>query len=181
MWCCYASMNRVGKHCFNMRSCMLSPPIYRTPVLLVNFHSTTCSILYSLFYGRYHMECLTPPLDAVPVEEWFCPECIANNRTSGHLSFLKTTYISITFFRFVTYCNNNHIFHLVIGSEQISEEESSSLPTTSRSRARPTRAIARTQQSERVRANVNRHRITQARTAAQVCMMHLLCSLITCV
>ncbi|KAJ3597197.1 hypothetical protein NHX12_003597 [Muraenolepis orangiensis] len=29
----------------------------------------------------------------------------------------------------------------------------------------PTRAIARTQQSERVRANVNRHRITQARTA----------------
>ncbi|XP_048013912.1 PHD and RING finger domain-containing protein 1 isoform X2 [Megalobrama amblycephala] len=77
----------------------------------------------------YHMECLTPPLDAVPVEEWFCPECIANNRTSG--------------------------------SEQISEEESSSLPTTSRSQSRPTRAIARTQQSERVRANVNRHRITQ--------------------
>ncbi|KAL0154654.1 hypothetical protein M9458_048917, partial [Cirrhinus mrigala] len=81
------------------------------------------------------MECLTPPLDAVPVEEWFCPECIANNRTSG--------------------------------SEQISEEESSSLPTTSRPRARPTRAIARTQHSERVRANVNRRRITQARTAAQ--------------
>ncbi|KAK7121961.1 hypothetical protein R3I93_022909 [Phoxinus phoxinus] len=84
----------------------------------------------------YHMECLTPPLDAVPVEEWFCPECIASNRTSG--------------------------------SEQISEEESSSLPTTSRSRVRPTRAIARTQQSERVRANVNRHRITQARTAEQL-------------
>ncbi|XP_039519055.1 PHD and RING finger domain-containing protein 1 isoform X2 [Pimephales promelas] len=84
----------------------------------------------------YHMECLTPPLDAVPVEEWFCPECVASNRTSG--------------------------------SEHISEEESSSLPTTSRSRARPTRAIARTQQSERVRANVNRHRITQARTAAQL-------------
>ncbi|XP_073687920.1 PHD and RING finger domain-containing protein 1 [Garra rufa] len=83
----------------------------------------------------YHMECLTPPLDAVPVEEWFCPECIANNRTSG--------------------------------SEQISEEESS-LPTTSRPRSRPTRAIARTQHSERVRANVNRRRITQARTAAQL-------------
>ncbi|XP_058622812.1 PHD and RING finger domain-containing protein 1 isoform X2 [Onychostoma macrolepis] len=84
----------------------------------------------------YHMECLTPPLDAVPVEEWFCPECIANNRTSG--------------------------------SEQISEDESSSLPTTSRPRSRPTRAIARTQHSERVRANVNRRRITQARTAAQL-------------
>ncbi|XP_043083476.1 PHD and RING finger domain-containing protein 1 isoform X2 [Puntigrus tetrazona] len=77
----------------------------------------------------YHMECLTPPLDAVPVEEWFCPECIASNRTSG--------------------------------SEQISEDESSSLPTTSRPRSRPTRAIARTQHSERVRATVNRRRITQ--------------------
>ncbi|XP_047202071.1 PHD and RING finger domain-containing protein 1 isoform X2 [Girardinichthys multiradiatus] len=41
-------------------------------------------------------------------------------------------------------------------------------PATSRPRIRtvgPTRAIARTQQSERVRANVNRHRITQARTS----------------
>lgn len=26
------------------------------------------------------MECLTPPLDTVPVEEWFCPECATNNR-----------------------------------------------------------------------------------------------------
>ncbi|XP_050955754.1 PHD and RING finger domain-containing protein 1 [Labeo rohita] len=90
----------------------------------------------------YHMECLTPPLDAVPVEEWFCPECIANNRTSG--------------------------------SEQISEEESSSLPTTSRPRSRPTRAIARTQHSERVRANVNRRRITQARTAAQLAPRYMM-------
>ncbi|XP_019895992.2 PHD and RING finger domain-containing protein 1 isoform X2 [Esox lucius] len=85
----------------------------------------------------YHMECLTPPLDAVPVEEWFCPECLANGR---HLT------------------------------EEQSDTESlgSTRPTTSRSRppmAGPTRAIARTQQSERVRASVNRHRITQARTA----------------
>lgn len=34
-------------------------------------------------FCRYHMECLTPPLDAVPVEEWFCPECEANNRHSS--------------------------------------------------------------------------------------------------
>ncbi|KAI7811756.1 hypothetical protein IRJ41_018820 [Triplophysa rosa] len=90
----------------------------------------------------YHMECLTPPLDAVPVEEWFCPECIANNRSSG--------------------------------SNQVSEEESSSLPTTSRSQSRPTRAIARTQHSERVRANVNRRRITQARTAAELTPRYLM-------
>ncbi len=23
----------------------------------------------------YHLDCLDPPLDTVPVEEWFCPEC----------------------------------------------------------------------------------------------------------
>ncbi|XP_056596153.1 PHD and RING finger domain-containing protein 1 isoform X2 [Triplophysa dalaica] len=90
----------------------------------------------------YHMECLTPPLDAVPVEEWFCPECIASNRSSG--------------------------------SNQVSEEESSSLPTTSRPQSRPTRAIARTQHSERVRANVNRRRITQARTAAELTPRYLM-------
>ncbi|XP_065812724.1 PHD and RING finger domain-containing protein 1 isoform X2 [Labrus bergylta] len=89
----------------------------------------------------YHMECLTPPLDSVPVEEWFCPECVANNRNSRGTA------------------------------EELSETESlpsSAVPTTSRSQSRapgPTRAIARTQQSERVRANVNRHRITQARTS----------------
>ncbi|MEQ2188975.1 hypothetical protein GOODEAATRI_020394 [Goodea atripinnis] len=56
-------------------------------------------------------------------------------------------------------------------AEEISDTESMSStrrPATSRPRIRtigPTRAIARTQQSERVRANVNRHRITQARTS----------------
>ncbi|XP_051239500.1 PHD and RING finger domain-containing protein 1 isoform X2 [Dicentrarchus labrax] len=85
----------------------------------------------------YHMECLTPPLDSVPVEEWFCPECVANNRHSRG------------------------------SAEEVSDTESlpsTAHPATSRSQshaAGPTRAIARTQQSERVRANVNRHRITQ--------------------
>ncbi|XP_018519844.1 PHD and RING finger domain-containing protein 1 isoform X1 [Lates calcarifer] len=87
----------------------------------------------------YHMECLTPPLDSVPVEEWFCPECEANNRHSrgsaGEVS-------------------------------NVDSQPSPARPATSRHQPRatgPTRAIARTQQSERVRANVNRHRITQAR------------------
>uniref|UniRef100_A0A1A8S1Q4 PHD and ring finger domains 1 n=1 Tax=Nothobranchius rachovii TaxID=451742 RepID=A0A1A8S1Q4_9TELE len=89
----------------------------------------------------YHMECLTPPLDSVPVEEWFCPECEANNRHSRG------------------------------SAEEVSDADSLSSPArpaTSRSQPRsagPTRAIARTQQSERVRASVNRHRITQARTS----------------
>lgn len=24
----------------------------------------------------YHMECMDPPLDTVPVGQWFCPDCI---------------------------------------------------------------------------------------------------------
>ncbi|CAG5958244.1 unnamed protein product [Menidia menidia] len=89
----------------------------------------------------YHMECLTPPLDSVPVEEWFCPECEAHGRHSRG------------------------------SAEELSDADSlpsTARPATSQSRPRaagPTRAIARTQQSERVRANVNRHRITQARTS----------------
>lgn len=27
----------------------------------------------------YHMECLDPPLSTVPIDEWFCPECIVAN------------------------------------------------------------------------------------------------------
>ncbi|XP_063293917.1 PHD and RING finger domain-containing protein 1 isoform X2 [Pelobates fuscus] len=92
----------------------------------------------------YHMECLTPALNAVPVDEWFCPECSGANVPQED-------------------------------DEQVSEEEVAGLladviPTTSRLRpnATRTRAIARTRQSERVRANVNRNRITTARNIQEV-------------
>ncbi|XP_018115548.1 PHD and RING finger domain-containing protein 1 isoform X3 [Xenopus laevis] len=88
----------------------------------------------------YHMDCLTPPLNAVPVNEWFCPECADANQP-----------------------------------EEVSEEEVAGLladvvPTTSRLRPNVvrTRAIARTRQSERVRANVNRNRISTARNIQHV-------------
>lgn len=29
----------------------------------------------------YHMECLTPPITTVPIEEWYCPECTQRNST----------------------------------------------------------------------------------------------------
>ncbi|XP_035012229.2 PHD and RING finger domain-containing protein 1 isoform X1 [Hippoglossus stenolepis] len=89
----------------------------------------------------YHMECLTPPLDSVPVEEWFCPECEASNR---------------------------HTRDSVVEVSDTESLPSTARPATSRHQHRapgPTRAIARTQQSERVRASVNRFRITQARTS----------------
>ncbi|XP_077372096.1 uncharacterized protein phrf1 isoform X2 [Festucalex cinctus] len=99
-----------------------------------------CLLLCDGCDAGYHMECLTPPLDTVPVEEWFCPECVANNNHSGSAG----------------------------EQNQTQRLPSTAQATTSHSPSRaagPTRAIARTQHSERVRANVNRHRITQARTS----------------
>ncbi|XP_048477472.1 PHD and RING finger domain-containing protein 1-like [Rhincodon typus] len=87
----------------------------------------------------YHLDCLTPALNTVPVEEWFCPECAANNPTAV-----------------VEEIDEEEVAFLVADAAQE--------PTTSRLRpsTRRTRAIARTRQSERVRENVNRSRITHA-------------------
>nr|XP_056706865.1 PHD and RING finger domain-containing protein 1 [Euleptes europaea] len=91
----------------------------------------------------YHMECLNPPLSEVPVDEWFCPPCAPANMASAD-------------------------------TDRVSEEEVASLvadviPTTSRLRPNVrTRAIARTRQSERVRATVNRNRITTAQRIQHV-------------
>ncbi|XP_032894500.1 PHD and RING finger domain-containing protein 1-like isoform X2 [Amblyraja radiata] len=87
----------------------------------------------------YHLDCLTPALHTVPVEEWFCPECAESNPTAA-----------------VEEIDDEELAFLIADAPQE--------PTTSRLRltARRTRAIARTRQSERVRANVNRSRITRA-------------------
>ncbi|XP_066466845.1 PHD and RING finger domain-containing protein 1 isoform X2 [Tiliqua scincoides] len=91
----------------------------------------------------YHMECLNPPLSEVPVAEWFCPPCTLANAVP-------------------------------IDADHVSEEEVASLtadvvPTTSRLRPNVRmRAIARTRQSERVRATVNRNRITTAQRIQHV-------------
>ncbi|KAM6159442.1 PHD and RING finger domain-containing protein 1 [Rhynchocyon petersi] len=91
----------------------------------------------------YHMECLDPPLQEVPVDEWFCPECAASSTGSdlGHVS-----------------------------EEEVSLLLADVVPTTSRLRPSTgrTRAIARTRQSERVRATVNRNRITSAQRIQHV-------------
>ncbi|XP_064570705.1 PHD and RING finger domain-containing protein 1 isoform X2 [Zonotrichia leucophrys gambelii] len=92
----------------------------------------------------YHMECLNPPLSEVPVDEWFCPACAPMGANGA------------------------------ADADHVSEEEVAALmadvvPTTSRLRPHVrTRAIARTRQSERVRATVNRNRITTARQIQHV-------------
>ncbi|XP_014437978.1 PHD and RING finger domain-containing protein 1 isoform X6 [Tupaia chinensis] len=93
----------------------------------------------------YHMECLDPPLQEVPVDEWFCPECTV----PGMAPTTDTGPVS---------------------EEEVSLLLADVVPTTSRLRPRAgrTRAIARTRQSERVRATVNRNRISTARRVQHV-------------
>lgn len=31
----------------------------------------------------YHMDCLDPPLDEVPIEDWFCPQCDGTQAIAG--------------------------------------------------------------------------------------------------
>ncbi|XP_051476481.1 PHD and RING finger domain-containing protein 1 [Apus apus] len=89
----------------------------------------------------YHMECLNPPLSEVPVDEWFCPACAPTGVSTA------------------------------ADTDHVSEEApvADVIPTTSRLRPHVrTRAIARTRQSERVRATVNRNRITTAQQIQHV-------------
>ncbi|KFQ37624.1 PHD and RING finger domain-containing protein 1, partial [Mesitornis unicolor] len=92
----------------------------------------------------YHMECLNPPLSEVPVDEWFCPACAP---------------MSVS-----TAADTDHV-----SEEEVAGLVADVVPTTSRLRPHVrTRAIARTRQSERVRATVNRNRITTAQQIQHV-------------
>ncbi|NWH75332.1 PHRF1 protein, partial [Piaya cayana] len=92
----------------------------------------------------YHMECLNPPLSEVPVDEWFCPAC-------------APTGVSLA-------ADTDHV-----SDEEVAALMADVIPTTSRLRPQVrTRAIARTRQSERVRATVNRNRITTAQQIQHV-------------
>ncbi|XP_041894485.1 PHD and RING finger domain-containing protein 1 isoform X2 [Corvus kubaryi] len=92
----------------------------------------------------YHMECLNPPLSEVPVDEWFCPACAP----MGANGAADTDHVS---------------------EEEVAALMADVVPTTSRLRPHVrTRAIARTRQSERVRATVNRNRITTAQQIRHV-------------
>ncbi|XP_044870633.1 PHD and RING finger domain-containing protein 1 [Mauremys mutica] len=93
----------------------------------------------------YHMECLNPPLSEVPVDEWFCPACAPANAA---VAAGETDHVS---------------------EEEVAALIADVTPTTSRLRLNVrTRAIARTRQSERVRATVNRNRITTAQQIQHV-------------
>uniref|UniRef100_A0A673MZP8 PHD and RING finger domain-containing protein 1-like n=1 Tax=Sinocyclocheilus rhinocerous TaxID=307959 RepID=A0A673MZP8_9TELE len=96
--------NPLHHSCIKFLSIFVKKPVKPTEELVdVDLDQTSCEVcggqdredrllLCDGCDDGYHMECLTPPLDTVPVEEWFCPVCIAHNRTSGHLSILKTIH-----------------------------------------------------------------------------------------
>ncbi|CAG0897493.1 unnamed protein product [Darwinula stevensoni] len=86
----------------------------------------------------YHLDCLNPPLNAVPLEEWFCPDCIEIN--ASHLA---------------TTLDPDEINQLLGDAEDLLDPN---LPTL-----RPLqRVIPRTRQSERVRNRIGRNREVRA-------------------
>ncbi|XP_046668844.1 uncharacterized protein LOC124359827 isoform X1 [Homalodisca vitripennis] len=81
----------------------------------------------------YHMECLNPPLDHVPIDEWYCPECAPQRGTMRR---------------------STGIDHSIHTEEQASERNESQ----SRDRPRP-RMVPRTRHSERVRTTLRNRRV----------------------
>lgn len=45
----------------------------------------------------YHLECLTPPMTEVPMEEWFCPECSQNSQNDAEAVYLHSIITSCSF------------------------------------------------------------------------------------
>lgn len=95
----------------------------------------------------YHLECLTPPMNEVPMEEWFCPECSQNSQNDAEAVEIDLDEISdlmeearrlgVSYWRSRSGVPNDHVH---------------TFP----------RIIPRTRQTERVRANIrNRARELQ--------------------
>ena len=49
--------------------------------LFYDYHMK-CPNFFIHVVSSYHMECLTPPLEFVPIEEWYCPTC--SNQQEGY-------------------------------------------------------------------------------------------------
>lgn len=49
----------------------------------------------------YHLECLTPPMTAVPIEEWFCPDCFTHlfDRTNNRM--VRELFYSLIFEEYI--------------------------------------------------------------------------------
>lgn len=100
----------------------------------------------------YHLECLDPPLENVPINEWFCPDCQAVNNTATAAQVVDI--------------EDGELHDLIDDATP-----SSSLPTvySTRSSHQPAeqplrvRLLPRTRASEMVRARITRSRRQRAR------------------
>lgn len=50
----------------------------------------------------YHLECLSPPMNEVPMEEWFCPECSQNSQNDAEVVSILFIFLFIVFLIFIT-------------------------------------------------------------------------------
>lgn len=136
------------------------------------------------------MECLEPPLQEVPVDEWFCPECATPTAAATATGSAPQGRAQLSRGSGLLGVGGGGRWRVVVPGPPArrawqprsslgsrfpqdaglgSEEEVSLLlaeTVPSGSQLRPhtgrTRAIARTRQSERVRATVNRNRMSTA-------------------
>ncbi|XP_069132636.1 PHD and RING finger domain-containing protein 1-like [Argopecten irradians] len=92
----------------------------------------------------FHCECLTPPLQEIPVEEWFCPECADLNRQGSETA------------------------ETVDDSEEVSYIIRENAASSATSFLRPRRQVPRTRVMERVRSQIAELRRERARRFARI-------------
>ena len=52
----------------------------------------------------YHLECLDPPMETVPLDEWFCPDCIQLNSSHVAEEVIKNNFNKVMNLHFLSVC-----------------------------------------------------------------------------
>ncbi|XP_046483809.2 PHD and ring finger domains 1 isoform X2 [Neodiprion pinetum] len=90
----------------------------------------------------YHLECLTPPMNEVPMDEWFCPECAQNSQNDAE----------------VVEIDLDEVPDLMEEARRLGESYGRTRTGRDRELSVGPRVIPRTRQTERVRANIRADR-----------------------
>lgn len=92
----------------------------------------------------YHLECLTPPMDEVPLDEWYCPECSQNSQDDAEAVEIDLDEITDV----MEEARRLGVSYGRTRTERVYDSDLLSIP----------RVIPRTRQTERVRANIRADR-----------------------
>ncbi|XP_014483609.1 PREDICTED: uncharacterized protein LOC106749063 [Dinoponera quadriceps] len=100
----------------------------------------------------YHLECLTPPMTEVPMEEWFCPECSQNSQNDAEV-------VEIDFDEISDLMEEARRLGVSYGRTRTgtNPEGGASIP----------RIVPRTRHTERVRANIRNRTVRNTITNIQ--------------